>query len=77
MSTYVKTTNRRPNDQRNFSVRATHREAPDLHILAQVLIRLTLQETGLSRAERRAAEPPETYRPAHARGLHPTPRPER
>lgn len=63
---YVKTTNRRRYEDRRFSIRAVHRDPPDLHKLAEVLIRLTLQETGRSRAIRRAAEPPETYRPPSA-----------
>ncbi len=62
MGGYVRKTDRRRYEDRTFSVRAVHRDAPDLHKLAEVLIRLTLQETGLSRAARRAAEPPETYR---------------
>ena len=40
-----------------------HQDRPDLHKLAEVLIRLTLQETGRTRAEHRATEPPDTYRP--------------
>jgi len=60
MGTYVKKTNRRRYEERSFSVRVVHR---DLHKLAEVLIRLTLQETGRTRAERRAAEAPEMYRP--------------
>lgn len=66
MGTYVKKTDRRRYEDRDFSVRAVHRDGPDLHKLAEVLIRLTLQETGRSRAEQRAAEAPETYRPAIA-----------
>lgn len=64
MGTYVKKTNRRRYQDRSFSVRAVHRDRPDLHKLAEVLIRLTLQETGRTRAERRAAELPDSYRPA-------------
>ncbi|GGM26282.1 hypothetical protein GCM10010102_22480 [Promicromonospora citrea] len=45
---------------------AVHRDDADLHKLAEVLIRLTLQETGRSRAERRAAAIPEAYRPSIA-----------
>lgn len=58
MGGYVKKTDRRRYEDRSFSVRAVHRDPADLHKLAEVLIRLTLQETGRSRA----AEPPETYR---------------
>ena len=57
-----KTGQRRPAD-RPASIRAGHRAQPDLHKLAEVLIRLTLQETGRDRAVRRASQPPETYRP--------------
>lgn len=63
MSAYVKKTDRRRYEDRSFSVRAVHRDRPDLHKLAEVLIRLTLQETGRTRAEQRATEPPDTYRP--------------
>ena len=52
MSRYAKKTDRRPYEERSFSVRAVHRERADLHKLAEVLIRLTLQETGESRAAR-------------------------
>lgn len=62
MSDYVKKTNHRRYEDREFSVRPVHREAPDLHKLCEVLIRMTLQETGQARAARRAAEVPETYR---------------
>lgn len=64
MGTYVQKTNRRRYEERSFSVRAVHRDRPDLHKLAEVLIRLTLQETGRTRAEHRAAELPDSYRPA-------------
>ena len=63
MGAYVKKTARRPYEERSFSLRAVHRDPPDLHKLAEALIRLTLQETGRTRAERRAAEAPEMYRP--------------
>ncbi len=63
MGAYVKKTGRRAYEERSFSVRAVHRESPDLHKLSELLIRLTLQETGRTRAEHRAAEAPETYRP--------------
>lgn len=62
MGGYVKKTDRRRYEDRSFSVRAVHRDQADLHKLAEVLIRLTLQETGRSRADRSAAKPPETYR---------------
>jgi hypothetical protein len=63
MGAYVKKTDRRPYEERSLSVRAVHRDPTDLHKLAELLIRLTLQETGRARAERRAAEVPESYRP--------------
>lgn len=62
MGAYVKKTGRRPYGERSFSVRAVQREPPDLHKLSELLIRLTLQETGRTRADHRAAEAPETYR---------------
>lgn len=61
MSRYAKKTDRRPYEERSFSVRAVHRERADLHKLAEVLFRLTLQETGESRAAERV---PDTYRAA-------------
>lgn len=62
MGAYVMKTPRRRYDERQFTVRAVHRDPPDLHKLCEVLIRLTLQEVGQSRAQRRAKEAPETYR---------------
>lgn len=62
MSRYTKKTDRRPYEERSFSIRAVHRDRADLHKLAEVLIRLTLQETGESRAAREALRVPETYR---------------
>ncbi|WP_422934993.1 hypothetical protein [Sinomonas sp. P47F7] len=64
MGTYTKKTERRRYEDRVFSVRAMHRDPVDLHKLAEALIRMTLQETGLSRARQRAEDLPETYRPA-------------
>lgn len=64
MSRYAKKTDRRPYEERSFSVRAVHRDGADLHKLAEVLIRLTLQETGASRAAREAVRVPDTYRAA-------------
>ena len=62
MGKYVKKTNQRRREDRHLSVTAVHRDPPDLHKLCEVLIRLTLQETGESRIRRRAEETPETYR---------------
>lgn len=62
MGKYVKKTSQRRYDERQFSVRAVHRDPPDLHKLCEALIRLTLQEVGQSRAQRRADQAPETYR---------------
>lgn len=64
MSPYVRKTERRRYDERRLSVRAVHREPPDLNKLCEALIRLTLQEIGQARMESRRAEPPETYRAA-------------
>ena len=66
MGTYTKKTERRRYEDRVFSVRAMHRDPVDLHKLAEVLIRMTLQENGRSRAQQRAGELPETYRLAPA-----------
>lgn len=71
MGRYVKKTNRRRYEEREFSIRAIHRDEPDLHKLAQVLIRLTLTEVGRSRAERRANEVPTTYRSVSDEGFRP------
>jgi len=60
---YQRKTERRRYEDRSFSVRAVHRDPADLHLIAQVLIRFALQQTGKSRAEQRAAEPPDTFRP--------------
>ncbi len=62
MGKYVKKTNRRRQEDRHLSVRAVHRDPPDLHKLSEALIRLTLQDMGESRARRPAEETPETYR---------------
>ena len=62
MSRNAKKTDRHPYKQRSFTVRAFHRERTDLHKLAEVLIRLTLQETGESRADDEATRVPDTYR---------------
>lgn len=64
MGKYIKKTNQRRYEDRTFSVRPVHRDSPDLHKLCEVLIRLTLEETGESRIARRAEQPPQTYRPA-------------
>lgn len=64
MSRYTKRTDRRPYEDRSFSIRAVHRERADLHKLTEVLIRLTLQETAENRAAREADRMPETYRAA-------------
>lgn len=69
MGSYTQKTVQRRYDERSFSVRPVHRDPPDLHKLAEVLIRLTLQETGRSRAEGRAAELPETYRPVEGHAI--------
>lgn len=61
MGAYVKKIARRRYDERQFTVRAVHRDPPDLHKLCEALIRLTLQEVGQSRAHHRADEVPETY----------------
>ena len=47
---YVRKTNRRSREERNLSVRAVHRDAPDLDKLTELLIRFTLQDAGEQRA---------------------------
>ena len=49
---YVRKTNRRSREERNLSVRAVHRDAPDLDKLTELLIRFTLQDSGEQRATR-------------------------
>lgn len=68
MGRYVKKTSRRRYDEREFFVRAVHRDPPDLHKLCEVLIRLTLQEVGEGRVQRRTSEVPEIYRPPSGAG---------
>lgn len=58
---YRRKTDQRKYQDREFSVRAVHRDPLDLHLLAQVLIRHTFQQDGESRAARRTIEVPETY----------------
>ena len=60
MGGYVKKTDRRRYEDRSFSVRAVHRDPADLHKLAEVLIRLTLQEPA---AAAPTAAPPNHLRP--------------
>lgn len=59
MRRYVKTTRRRRED-RNLSVRAEHRDPPDVDKLCQLLIRFTLQDMGESQARQRSQEAAET-----------------
>lgn len=59
---YQRKSGQRKYEDRSFSVRAVHRDSVDLHLLAQVLIRRTLQQNGQGRAARRAIEPPDTLR---------------
>ncbi len=49
---YVRKTNRRSREERNLSVRAEHRETPDLDKLTELLIRFALQDSGEQRAIR-------------------------
>lgn len=48
---YEKQTDRRSREERRLSVRAVHREQPDLNLLTELMIRFALQDLG----ERRAA----------------------
>jgi hypothetical protein len=56
MGRYVKKTTRRRREDRNLSVRAEHRDPPDMDKLCQLLIRFTLQDMGESRARQRREE---------------------
>lgn len=49
---YVRKTNRRSREERNLSVRAEHRQTPDLDKLTELLIRFALQDSGEQRATR-------------------------
>ena len=49
---YVRKTNRRSREERTLSVRAVHRDKPDLDKLTELLIRFTLQDSGEQRATR-------------------------
>jgi len=49
-------------NKREVVVRPVHRDEPDLHKLAEALIRLVLEESGRTRVIRRAAQPPTTLR---------------
>lgn len=48
---YDKQTERRSREERRLSIRAVHREQPDLNLLTELLIRFALRDLG----ERRAA----------------------
>ena len=60
MGRYVKKTTRRRREDRNLSVRAEHRDLPDVDKLCQLLIRFTLQDMGESQARWRRPEVAET-----------------
>ena len=45
MGAYVKKTARRAYEERSFSVRAVHRDPPDLHKLAQLFVNMALSRT--------------------------------
>lgn len=47
---YERRTDRRSREERKYSVRAEHRAPPDVDLLAELLIRFALQETGAGRA---------------------------
>ncbi len=49
-------------NKREVVVRPAHRDEPDLHKLAEAMIRLVLEESGRTRVIRRAAQPPTTLR---------------
>lgn len=47
---YERKTDRRSREERKYSVRAEHREQPDVDLLAELLIRFALQDAGEARA---------------------------
>jgi len=47
---YEKQTDRRSREERHLSVRAVHREQPDLTLLTELMIRFALQDLGERRA---------------------------
>lgn len=49
-------------NKREVVVRPVHRDEPDLHKLAEAMIRLVLEESGRTRVIRRAAQPHTTLR---------------
>lgn len=57
---YVKKTTRRRREDRVLTVRAEHRDPPDVDKLCQLLIRFTLQDMGESRAQQCRSEIAET-----------------
>lgn len=56
MGRYVKKTTRRRREAWNLTVRAEHRDPPDVDKLCQLLIWFTLQDMGESRAQQRRDE---------------------
>lgn len=55
--TYERKTDYCPYEERRFSVRAVHRDPPDLHKLAAAYLRYTLVRYEQARAEREQNEP--------------------
>ncbi len=49
-SPYERKTDRRSREERRYSVRAEHREQPNIDLLAELLIRFALQDAGKNRA---------------------------
>jgi len=67
---YQRKTDYRPYEERRFSVRAVHRDPPDLHKLAAAYLRYTLVRHEQARAEREQSEPrlvalPQVEGPVH------------
>jgi hypothetical protein len=54
---YERKTDYRPYAERKFTVRAVHRDPPDLHKLAAAYLRFTLVRYEQQRAEKEAREP--------------------
>lgn len=60
---YVKKTARRRREDRELTVRAVHREPPDVQKLCELLIRFTLQDFGDAQARRASQQAHETFKP--------------
>ncbi|CEG94206.1 hypothetical protein FAM23877_07300 [Propionibacterium freudenreichii] len=65
MGAYIKKTGQQRQDDRSLSLRAVHRDPPDVRKLTDLLIRLTMQEIGRDRVIRHASSTPQQRHDAH------------